>query len=352
MGASDLALEITESKSLRIGYCHTPGRKTDSEGCYVMEDMLLIRGCFRGRSNEDLIGVFDGHCGSQMAEYTARNFHQVLQEELCLFESLSEEDTQQVANSLERQTNFIEIDPPCANLSHKRVAWAIHSTFHRITEAIRQLNLEQGEGTTALVALFLGPHLYVANVGDTRCVAGKENGDSIRLSVDHRPVNEERERVERAGGKVINFSVPRVEGLLAVTRSLGDFDMADKGIIFNPHIKVIENFRDSISFVTLATDGLWDLIADYEAVDVVWTEFTKKSNKPSSTATVASNEPYNLMFDLEEDEVVSEKTKPCPRLDNALEMQAAKTLVNYVYRRHVLDNVSVVVVSWPSDELA
>ena len=43
------------------------------------------------------------------------------------------------------------------------------------------------KGSTVVVALVIGNYLFVANVGDARCVLGTSEGTAIRLSVDHTP---------------------------------------------------------------------------------------------------------------------------------------------------------------------
>ena len=59
-----------------------------------------------------------------------------------------------------------------------------------------------------------------ANAGDSRAVASI-NGASMPLSYDHKPIlKEEKERILAAGGWV---EMNRVNGLLALSRALGDF---------------------------------------------------------------------------------------------------------------------------------
>lgn len=66
--------------------------------------------------------------------------------------------------------------------------------------------------------------LYTANVGDARIVLCR-NGKALRLSYDHKGSDEnEGKRVANAGGLILNN---RVNGVLAVTRALGDAYMKD-----------------------------------------------------------------------------------------------------------------------------
>jgi len=53
-----------------------------------------------------------------------------------------------------------------------------------------------------LIVLFVGNDIYIANVGDCRAVLSEFNGNKVtNLSTDHKP-NDERQRIEEAGGKV------------------------------------------------------------------------------------------------------------------------------------------------------
>jgi serine/threonine protein phosphatase PrpC len=63
--------------------------------------------------------------------------------------------------------------------------------------------------------------IYVANAGDSRTVVC-ERGNAVELSKDHKPdLPEERSRIMKAGGEV---SEGRVNGMLALSRAIGDFD--------------------------------------------------------------------------------------------------------------------------------
>lgn len=64
--------------------------------------------------------------------------------------------------------------------------------------------------------------IYVANAGDSRCVACDKSGKAVELSKDHKPDNtEEKARIEAAGGFVEDN---RVKGILNLSRSIGDME--------------------------------------------------------------------------------------------------------------------------------
>jgi serine/threonine protein phosphatase PrpC len=63
--------------------------------------------------------------------------------------------------------------------------------------------------------------IYCANAGDSRTVMC-EHGKTVELSKDHKPdLPSERTRILKAGGEVVDG---RVNGMLALSRAIGDFD--------------------------------------------------------------------------------------------------------------------------------
>ncbi|KAI9667300.1 MAG: Protein phosphatase 2C 1 [Bathelium mastoideum] len=107
--------------------------------------------------------------------------------------------------------------------------------------------------------------LYTANVGDARIVLCR-NGKALRLSYDHKGSDEnEGKRIANAGGLILNN---RVNGVLAVTRALGDSYMKDL-VTGHPYTTETVIQPDIDEFLILACDGLWDVCNDQEAVDLV-----------------------------------------------------------------------------------
>ncbi|KIK67432.1 hypothetical protein GYMLUDRAFT_37555 [Collybiopsis luxurians FD-317 M1] len=106
--------------------------------------------------------------------------------------------------------------------------------------------------------------LYCANAGDARgvlCRAGK----AVRLTYDHKGSDkQEAKRITDAGGFVMGG---RVNGVLAVTRSLGDSSM--KEFVVGAPFTTETELCDEDEFLILACDGLWDVIGDQAAVNQI-----------------------------------------------------------------------------------
>ena len=78
------------------------------------------------------------------------------------------------------------------------------------------------DGSTAVSVLIVNRTIYVANVGDSRAVLCTQGGRAIDMSADHKPArDDEKARIEKLGGRVIHYGTWRVQGVLAVSRSIG-----------------------------------------------------------------------------------------------------------------------------------
>lgn len=104
--------------------------------------------------------------------------------------------------------------------------------------------------------------LYTANVGDARIVLCR-NGKALRLSYDHKGSDEnEGKRVANAGGLILNN---RVNGVLAVTRALGDAYMKDL-VTGHPYTTETVIQPDQDEFIILACDGVSTTHLLYRAI--------------------------------------------------------------------------------------
>jgi len=223
-----MAVPPTQSYRYAVGYSESIGIRPS------MEDELVILGLGpRIRENEDYFAVFDGHGGPRVSEFCAKILHK------------------KIRNSLAVGM------PPIESLKQ---------AFLETDELVKE---EKVCGSTALVALILDNILYVANIGDTRAVLGSKGLNATRLSVDHKPsLQSEKERICQIGGSVQMLGgVWRVNGVLAVSRSFGDYFLKPF-VIAEPFISETQ-LTDEHLFLVLACDGVWDVLSDEQVVCIV-----------------------------------------------------------------------------------
>lgn len=126
--------------------------------------------------------------------------------------------------------------------------------------------------------------LYVANIGDSRCVMGLKPDGVKDLSEDQKPENpKEKARILKAGGRVEPLPGPPDEDCgpmrvwlaevdvpgLAMSRSIGDEVSQTVGVISVPEITTHEINPETDDFLILASDGVWEFISSEEAVNIV-----------------------------------------------------------------------------------
>jgi len=95
------------------------------------------------------------------------------------------------------------------------------------------------------------------------------DGTARPLSDDHKPNRlDEKLRIEAAGGHVIFAGCWRVQGDLAVSRAFGDCHLKRFGVSAEPEISLIE-IGPLDAFLVLASDGLWDVVAEAQCAKTV-----------------------------------------------------------------------------------
>jgi protein phosphatase 1L len=131
------------------------------------------------------------------------------------------------------------------------------------------VNTGQTDGSTACaVSIVGGRRVVCANAGDSRAIVVRRDGSIVRLSRDHKPgIPDETRRISELGGRVIYWGRWRVEGLLAVSRSVGDASLKPY-ITAEPEICEYDIGKDDW-FLVLSSDGVWDVMDNEEAAHVV-----------------------------------------------------------------------------------
>ncbi|KAF5182009.1 phosphatase 2C [Thalictrum thalictroides] len=108
-------------------------------------------------------------------------------------------------------------------------------------------------------------HKMAASLGGVKHFAVKE------LTRDHHPDrDDERSRIESAGGFVEEWGVPRVNGELAVSRSIGDVSFKRYGVISVPEVTDWQHLTANDTYLVAASDGIFERMTTQDVCDLLW----------------------------------------------------------------------------------
>ncbi|XP_057429994.1 probable protein phosphatase 2C 9 [Lotus japonicus] len=235
---------------VKYGFSLVKGRAN-----HPMEDFHVAKIIQNKGQELGLFAIYDGHLGDSVPAYLQKHLFSNI---------LKEEDFWTDTNS------------------------SIIKAYETTDEAILSHSSDLGVGgSTAVTAILLNNQkLWVANVGDSRAVLSRR-GEAIQMTIDHEP-NTERGIIENKGGFVSNMpgDVARVNGQLAVSRAFGDKNLKSH-LRSDPDIRHDEIDSDT-EFLILASDGLWKVMANQEAVDIA-----KKIKDPQKAAKQLTAEALN-----------------------------------------------------------
>ncbi|GBB94024.1 hypothetical protein RclHR1_22770003 [Rhizophagus clarus] len=224
---------------------------------------------FRGREDECLFGLFEGRAGTnrggRVAKYLHDNFQSSFKTEL---ERLKDFD--QVESSLRR--SFLSLNKELGLKMFNSNNSALESEYAWESESTNSVALgidDNKSGASGIVVYISGTILYVANVGDTKAVIGRNNGSAYEVACNQSIISpSEIARIRDAGGFISHDCL--VNGEVNVSRSFGHFHLTPI-INANPSIEKIK-LSEQDEFIVLATRGLWDRMSYQTAVDVTRTE--------------------------------------------------------------------------------
>ena len=214
-------------------------------------------------------GVFDGHAGNKCAEFLRDN----LLNYIC-------------------NNNFFPHDVPNA----------IKFGFKKIDEdylnkhAFVNNELIDNSGSCGLILLLMNNLIYIANVGDSRCLGSFKNGKIQKdITLDHKPNTPyEKERILKNGGKIYQTQTPIEDdenfkdkilvgpyrvfpGKLSVSRTVGDAEGKIEALGGNPNVIVpvpdifcFDLEKDDIDFFILGCDGIYDQLLSKEIFKCAW----------------------------------------------------------------------------------
>ena len=252
-------------------------------------------------ADQQFYGVFDGHLGNLASKYAASSFYNTIEEKL----SNVDESVRKFQNWQDDVTS--------------KVIQSFEDLHDKIIEAVESSpgGVMDQSGTTATFIHVTELTVIVANVGDSRAIMsqwltdekGSESIAAIQLTVDHVASSKEEkiQIIERGGFVSESGGIDRVNGSLAVSRSLGDIKLAPF-LSRTPHVlvmtkeeaykrcgKSLATVKQSLPcFIILASDGLWDVMSNQEAVDLAWQVVTEHESSTAyqKAAEVLTQEAY------------------------------------------------------------
>lgn len=232
------------SERFGIGYSATMGVRP------TMEDAITFQSY---ENDQHLFALFDGHTGACAAATSANCLHH-------------------------------EIRLNVLNKSSEEITESIPKIYTKINKILKSLNIK--DGCTAVSAFIKGDEIFTAGIGDSRIVLVTKNGCQ-RLTTDYKPTMREEYTRLRKAGLTVNVE-GRIGRKLAVARTLGDFWINQPGLYVEPAV-MSHKMQDGDIGLIIACDGVWDVITDERAAEVVRT---------STSAMDAAAKLRNIAFAL------------------------------------------------------
>ena len=255
-----------ENSILKYAVCSMQGwRRT-------MEDSHLVALDLGTNKDTHIFGVFDGHGGIEVAEYVKNHFVEI-------FINNSKYLKGDIKSALKE--TFLTLDNNLQSIEAMKELTHSHEIFVKTynlndNENINNNDMENSDyidniayniGCTCNILVIYKNILYFANAGDSRSVLLKNKGEVNSMSIDHKPeLPNEFNRIKKAGGRIIEG---RVNGLLNLSRSIGDFQFKNRKdlkqeeqiVTCNPDI-LFENRSKNDDFVIMGCDGIWECISN------------------------------------------------------------------------------------------
>lgn len=253
------------TKRFSVGYSATMGDRPSMEDSIGIEEF---------DDDNAIFVVCDGHSGGVASATAAKCL-------CCEFKMINEKCTTE--NKEEEETKVVSY---------------VQNSFQKINNLLKSMNIN--DGCTAALAYIRGKKVFAAGIGDSRIVRVMKKGHQ-RVTVDAKPYNrKEYDRLRNAGLKV--SSDYRINKKLAVARALGDF-WCDDGLFVLPDVQTFEitgdsneNEDDEDVGIIIACDGLWDVMPDEMAAEIV---------RQSKTGADAAVKLKNYAFGLQSKDNIS-----------------------------------------------
>ncbi|XP_050384262.1 probable protein phosphatase 2C 33 [Argentina anserina] len=274
------------------------------------QDAMIVWENFGSRTDTVFCGVFDGH--GPYGHMVARRVRDSLPLKLSSHwevnvssEEVLKEISPNTAGSLNSDdTAFVSVDGDFRASIDNEDSEKYPEIFQTLKESFlkafkvmdRELRIQPSidcfcSGTTAVTLIKQGRDIIIGNVGDSRAVLCTRDKDdtllAVQLTVDLKPnLPAEAERIRKCRGRVFALhDEPEVCRVwlpnndspgLAMARAFGDFCLKDFGLISVPDVSY-RHLTEKDEFIVLATDGIWDVLSNKEAIDIIASAPTRSS---------------------------------------------------------------------------
>ncbi len=251
----------------------SPPEDNDAQVEPTSQDMI--------ETDNGYFAIFDGHAGTFAADWCGKKLHLVLEDTIrrnpnapipeLLDQTFTNVDVQLEKLPLKNSgctaavavLRWEDRVPSSSSATGSQAIALATAAASKASDALKPKDSKSEDGSKT-IAIPESTHgrlkgtatrqrvLYTANVGDARiilCRAGK----ALRLSYDHKGSDEnEGKRIANAGGLILNN---RVNGVLAVTRALGDSYMKDL-VVGHPYTTETLIQPEVDEFIIIACDGV------------------------------------------------------------------------------------------------
>ena len=226
-------------------------------------------------------GIYDGHGGEGCSEYLRDNLHKLI----CNNDYFPENIPEAIKFGISKaEQEFIN-------------NFALSENKEEIIDK---------SGSCAIIILIVDTNIYIANVGDSRCLLSMNDGHNyVEVTKDHKP-NSPNEiiRIKKNGGsiyqsqtvinntdnndlngKILIGPYRVLPGRLSVCRTIGDaesklikFGGNPNVIICEPEIFYYDLKKENIDFFILGCDGIYDQMTNEEILDCAWMVLNEKEH--------------------------------------------------------------------------
>ena len=189
---------------------------------------------------------------------------------------------------------------------------SIYSSYKELDELLHKKYMSSNfchlSGSTSFILFMINSKnvnkLICSNLGDSKIISISEDKKIKELTEVHTPdKTEEKNRIIKMGGVINRIDWSNVGPLriwykdkkypgLSITRSFGDFESDDLGVISVPDVKEYDIDDEKIKILVFGTDGVFKFLTNDKVMDIAWTYY--EQNDISAAAKKISETAINL----------------------------------------------------------